>query len=341
MDLKSYECPIWGLSRLHRSKYYTRNLTCVSVQSLTGQAKNWQMDWMLMLWIRALEECSQPRMCESRKVKDHNGYLGRHQHTLSVGDTQSFIFKSTDVGPFWMTIEKRELNCHDRLLPPLPGNPRTRNKTIAELKSELAPLNLLNDWCLQYRLTELLELVKANNVDNKVIRAQEKKVDKASHLFHVLWERGWIDEGQQIKKYTMDLAKDDDGKVLEGPENWSLKCHMACCLGFAEELVMALQHVGNELGALVLITPNFMLSWQAKASNIVGEFQSVCINQNPQILKMERSLSRGLFNNVQAEMSSQPNSCASTLEGHKHTSETTTLRFMNAKGVKLTLLHST
>jgi hypothetical protein len=54
----------------------------------------------------------------------------------------------------------------------------------------------------------------------------------------------------------MDLVKDDDGKVLEGAENWNLKYLMASGLDFAEELT-ALQHVGSELGALVLITPKF------------------------------------------------------------------------------------
>ena len=71
----------------------------------------------------------------------------------------------------------------------------------------------------------------------------------------VLWERGWVDEGQ-IERYTVDLAKDDDGEVLEGAENWSLKYLMASCLDFTEE-VTALQHVGNELGVSVLITPKF------------------------------------------------------------------------------------
>ena len=155
-----------------------------------------------------------------------------------------------------MTVEERELNRHDRLLPPLPGNPRTQNKTIAELKTELAPFNLLNDR-RQYRLTELQELAKANNIDHKVLRTREKKgwQGQPKGLLQVLWERGWIDEGQ-IEKYTMDLAKDDDGEVLEGAENWSLKYLMASCLDFAEELT-ALQHVGNELGVSVLITPKF------------------------------------------------------------------------------------
>jgi hypothetical protein len=56
---------------------------------------------------------AQPRMREST-IKDHDGFLGMHQRTLSVGDTQSFIFKPTDIGPFWMTVEEKELNRHDR-----------------------------------------------------------------------------------------------------------------------------------------------------------------------------------------------------------------------------------
>jgi hypothetical protein len=49
---------------------------------------------------------------------------------------------------------------------------------------------------------------------------------------------------------------------------------MASCLDFAEE-VTALQHVGNELGVSVLITPKFMPRWQAKVSNTVGEFNKM------------------------------------------------------------------
>ena len=59
-------------------------------------------------------------------------------------------------------------------------------------------------------------------------------------LLQVLWERGWIDEGQ-LEKYTIEPATDDDGEVLEGAEDWSLKCLMASCLDFAEEMT-ALQH---------------------------------------------------------------------------------------------------
>ena len=92
-------------------------------------------------------------MCESR-IREHDGYLGMNAHTLDVGDTQSFVFTSEDGGSFWITPNEEEVNRNNRVLPPPPGIPRMRNKTIAELKSELAPLDILNDRC-QYRLSEL------------------------------------------------------------------------------------------------------------------------------------------------------------------------------------------
>jgi hypothetical protein len=60
---------------------------------------------------------AQPRMRDS-KIKEHDGYLGINRRTLAIGDTQSFIFKPDDHGPFWMSAEERELNHHDRILPP-------------------------------------------------------------------------------------------------------------------------------------------------------------------------------------------------------------------------------
>jgi hypothetical protein len=199
---------------------------------------------------------AQPMMRES-KIKEHDGYLGMHARTiLNVGDTQSFVFTSDDDGPFWMSQQERELNRDDRILPPRPGIPRMRNKTIAELKLELAPFNILSDR-RQYRLTELQQYARDNNLDPKVERTTEKKgwIGQPKGLMQVLWERGWIDENN-IHKYTMDIAKDDDGDDLEGAENWSLKYLMASCLDFAEEMT-ALQHVGHALGVSVVITPKF------------------------------------------------------------------------------------
>jgi hypothetical protein len=81
--------------------------------------------------------------------------------------------------------------------------------------------------------------------ETRVVRTREKRgwEGRPKGLFQNLWGRGWIDEAQR-DKYTMDVAADGDGEVLEGVEDWSLKGLMASCLDFAKEMT-ALQHVGS------------------------------------------------------------------------------------------------
>ena len=79
----------------------------------------------------------------------------------------------------------------------------------------------------------------------------------------------------------MDIAIDGNrGQALEGAENWSLKCLMASCLDFAEEMT-ALQHAGSQLGVLVIITPSFIPNWQGKELKTVGESQRESTEESP------------------------------------------------------------
>ena len=87
---------------------------------------------------RGFGGAQEPKIRKS-KIKAEDGSLGMYACILDVGNTQSLVYKLEDVGPFWMTSEEQELNCHDQILLPLPGNPRTRNKTIPKLKAELVP----------------------------------------------------------------------------------------------------------------------------------------------------------------------------------------------------------
>jgi hypothetical protein len=157
---------------------------------------------------------AQPQMRESM-IKEHDAYLGIHRRTLNVGDIQSFIFLPTDDGPFWMSEAERVLNRHDRILPSPPGASRMRNKTISELKAELGPIGIMSDR-RTYRLTELQELARNNNIETKFVRTRENKgwEGRPKGLLQVLGARGWIDEAQ-LDKYTVDVATDGDGKALE------------------------------------------------------------------------------------------------------------------------------
>ncbi|KAI2500758.1 hypothetical protein MHU86_13737 [Fragilaria crotonensis] len=155
-----------------------------------------------------------------------------------------------------MSPQERELNRDDRILHLRQAFRECETKpSLNSNRSSL--LNILSNR-RQYRLTELQQIARDNNLDPKVERTREKKgwLGQPKGLMQVLWERGWIDEGN-IDKYTMDIAKDkNDGEDMEDAENWSLKYLMASCLDFAEEMT-ALQHVGHALGVSVLITPKF------------------------------------------------------------------------------------
>ena len=151
---------------------------------------------------------------------------------------------------------ERELNRHDRMLPPLPGHPQTGNKSISELKAELEPLNVLNAQ-RSYRLLELQELARMHGVDVKIINVRVKIgwQGQTKGLLQVLWERGWIDEGN-LERYTADPATNANGEALDGAEEWSLQVLMASCFDLAEEMT-ALELVVKELGKLVIISPKF------------------------------------------------------------------------------------
>ena len=158
-----------------------------------------------------------------------------------------------------------------------------RNKTIAELKAELGPLDVLNDR-RQYRLAKLQQIARDKNLETRVERSRERKgwVGQPKGLLQVLWEQGWINEGQ-LERYTIDEAKDSNGEVLEDAGSWSLKYLMASCLNFAEETT-ALQHVvGKEL---------FMRKWLAKELSTVGEWLRAFIVASHWNPKGERQVSR-------------------------------------------------
>ncbi|KAI2497596.1 hypothetical protein MHU86_16902 [Fragilaria crotonensis] len=108
---------------------------------------------------------------------------------------------------------------------------KERNKTISELKAELGPLNILNDR-RQYRLLELQELARTNNIEVKTNTTREKKgwQGQAKGLLQVLWERGWIDEGN-LEKYSMDPATKGANRIR--------KCLLTAIHTFTRQLWLA------------------------------------------------------------------------------------------------------
>ena len=53
-------------------------------------------------------------MMRDTTVTAEEGFLGPHLPLLRVGDTQCMAFKSTDIGPLYLTAEQQQLQRHDR-----------------------------------------------------------------------------------------------------------------------------------------------------------------------------------------------------------------------------------
>jgi hypothetical protein len=63
----------------------------------------------------------------------------------------------------------------------------------------------------------LQQIERDKNLETRIKRTSNKKgwIRQPKGLLQVLWERGWIDK-QQIDKYTVDVAKDNNGQVVDG-----------------------------------------------------------------------------------------------------------------------------
>ena len=77
---------------------------------------------------------SHMNICDSM-IKKEKVYLGPFPHKLKPGDVQSLVFKPSDKGPFWMTLEEHESKCKDQIME---GKVTTRNLKKHELIELLA-----------------------------------------------------------------------------------------------------------------------------------------------------------------------------------------------------------
>ncbi len=62
------------------------------------------------------------------------GFLGPYERILEPGKTQQLVFCETDTGPFWMTPNGCNLNCHDQQVD---GNPSIVQRNKSEFILEL------------------------------------------------------------------------------------------------------------------------------------------------------------------------------------------------------------
>ena len=89
------------------------------------------------------------------------GYLGPNSPILRVGDTQSLIFKVEDSGPWYLSLEEKERQRHNR--------PTGKRKRIEQSKKMLVDALAASGVVLQQQRNhtkkELIEFANNNGVD--------------------------------------------------------------------------------------------------------------------------------------------------------------------------------
>ena len=194
----------------------------------------------------------QPVMQDSTMVEE-DGYLGPFQRILEAGDTQSFVWKEGDAGPFYLQhlpedeFERRKQTQYEN------DDGTLVDKTKQDLADELSQGQIVKIDPSKKRLSELQSLAEERGIGR--LKPKVKKVEgwcgAPKGMLQVLWERGWVDE-QYFSEYRK-ISTDDDGKVIE---DRSLVILMASCLDFANE-ISQLQAIGTQMGSEVMLTPKF------------------------------------------------------------------------------------
>jgi len=178
-------------------------------------------------------------------ISQVDGYLGpfHHEKMLKVGDTQSFVFKADDEGPFYLSDPDKEARKFD-----VQSGIRRRNLTKAELANRLNEQNI----SIMGTKKQLVERCTENNIPTSVEEPKiiEGWINKPKGKLQILWERGWIDV-DNLNKYTNDGRVDAFG-ILD--KSFSLHHLMLNCKDFIEEESM-LQWMGRQMGVMIDRTP--------------------------------------------------------------------------------------
>ena len=126
---------------------------------------------------------------------ESNEYLGpfRHELTVQVGTIQRMHFVASDIGPYWLTTEERELNRTDR--PTGKKIRRFRNKR--DLQKDLEAKGVTAKGA-NYELQALCK-----NKDIPIEEALDDDIEgwegKAKRMLQRARERGVIDTGTPNK----------------------------------------------------------------------------------------------------------------------------------------------
>jgi hypothetical protein len=185
-------------------------------------------------------------------IVDAQGYLGPHLPCLlEVGQTQSFVFKADDCGPWYLSPEQRDLQRHSKAT----GRSKLVERSKKQLFKALTDAGISFQQNRNHTKKELQDFARIHGV---ALTVQKELVTQGwegqpKGLQQVLWERGFISEAS-LEKYTLDGRKDPISGQID--LQFSLRHLLSECTDFREEET-ALQYLGRQLGVAVQLTPKF------------------------------------------------------------------------------------
>ena len=202
-------------------------------------------------------------------IESIDGFCGPYWNSeetnhVVVGEEQKLVFPDSDHvtmddGPFEMTLEERlqsRLDVYEDI-------PEDKQKEVDKTKQELmdefidANINMRTHNIDKYKLSDLQEIANRQipPIPIKIIITKKLKVKgwmgKPKGMRQILWERGWIDEGN-IEKYQKIVVY-EDGEV---DDEYSLSVLMASCYDFQHELT-EIESLAQKLGVKVMCTTKY------------------------------------------------------------------------------------
>jgi hypothetical protein len=189
---------------------------------------------------------AQPKMRVSTIADNDVNNIGIYatELTLKLGDVQCMQFLPSDVGPCWMSEEKREATRKDRPS----GKTKKIQRKVADLKKDLQAKGLLGLGDKK----ELQRLCLLNDVPFEM--SMEGIIEgwegRAKGMLQILFERGMIDP-LKMTDYTVDGRNDAFGNLMV---ETSLRHLMEQLPDFQDEETL-LQYHGRKQGVKVDRTP--------------------------------------------------------------------------------------
>jgi hypothetical protein len=205
---------------------------------------------------------------------------------VRIGQEQSMVYGSDDLGPFNLSADERENRRHDtyKLIP------FEKQKALKLTKKELMELLMKTDLGQGLGKQELLNMCVKDLQEKDtalfigIERIMTSKLQKGWYgkpkgMLQVMWERGFVDESK-LQCYKIK-ALNDSGEIV--PE-FFLENMVKSCHDFLNEM-FPLEHVCRQLSSTAVITTKYHAEFAGEGIEYSWGFSKSIYRRSPLKIK--------------------------------------------------------